>query len=627
MNPFENFQDLGKLSLTNEDYQFQGEENKKDVLEENIERPSFFLIYMIAVAVSFVFLFKLIDLQIVQASKYQYMAEGNRIRTRDIVAPRGIIYDSSGQVLAQNNASFNLEIYPADLPQNKIDRENVYSKIDEVSQISIDEIAKKIEAQGLFSIESVVLKENIGRDEALLLKIKYQDVLGVSVISRPTRQYQMVPGLSHFLGYIGKINDKELKDDPLYQMNDYIGKTGLELTYENDLKGLNGKEQMEVDSRGKVQRQLASIDPKPGNNLYLGINLDLQKEMATNLSDMMSQSKVGSGVALAMNPQNGAILGMVSLPSYDNNLFSTGISSVNYQTLLSDPNKPLINRIISGLYPSGSTIKPFMAAAALQEGTITKNTSIETPPEITISEWKFPDWKHHTGITNVTRAIAESNDIFFYAVSGGYDKIKGLGVEKAKKYLNLFGFGKPTGIDLDGEGSGLVPDPAWKKKVKNESWYLGDTYHLGIGQGDFLSTPLQLLNATSAIANGGELLKPHLAVKETDITGKTVEEFGKEIIRSNFISQNNINIVREGMRGTVTGGSARSLGDLPVEVAAKTGTAQFGTGDATHSWLTAFAPYNNPQIAIVVLIEGGSEENSSTATPVVKKILQWYFNH
>lgn len=625
MNPFENFKNLGKIESDLDEYEHQTDEHPKDVLEDDEEKPSFSIFYFLCFFVIVIFLIRLINLQVVQGAKFQYLAEGNRIRSRDIPAPRGIIYDNKGNILAKNIASFELVLYPSDLPMKKEDREEIYKQINEISSIPIDELKKDVEKEGLFSVDPIVLKENINRDEALLLKIKYADLSGVSITAIPNRQYEIVPGLSHFLGYIGKVSENDLKQNPNYQINSLVGKTGIESTYNDDLKGSNGKEQMEVDSRGRIQRILADLDPKPGNDLYLSIDLELQKEMANDLQEMMTQTQVTSGVALAMNPQDGSILGMVSLPSYNNNLFTKGLSQDQYKTILDDPNKPMINRNIAGVYPAGSTIKPIMASAGLQDGVISQNTSIETPPEITIGQWVFPDWKYHTGVTNVTRAIAESNDIFFYAVSGGYDKIKGLGADKMKKYLDLFGFGKPTGIDLDGESFGLIPDPAWKKKVKKDSWYLGDTYHLGIGQGDFLTTPLQLLNATSAIANGGELLKPHLAMKEVDTSGKTVKEFGKEAIRKDFIDKDNIEIVRQGMRQAVTDGSARQLNDLSVEAAGKTGTAQFGTGDKTHSWLTAFAPFDNPQIAIVVLIEGGGEGNSA-AEPVVKKILQSYFS-
>ena len=623
-NPFENFKNLGSLDHLSEEHEYVSETDGKDILEEDEKKPSFSTFYVICSIVAVVFLFRLLDLQVAQGAKFQYLAEGNRIRSRDVPAPRGIIYDRNGKMLAKNAASFNLELYPADLPQNKSERMEVYKKIEEISAIPASDTEKKVEKEGLFSVEPIVLTENINREDALPLIVKYNGISGVEVSARPNRAYDTIPGLSHFIGYIGKVSQDDLNKNPDRKLTDWIGKVGLELTYENELKGSSGKEQIEVDSRGRIQRSLASLDPKPGNNLYLGINLDLQSEMAKDLGDTLKELNLTSGVVLAMDPRDGSMLGMVSLPSYDNNLFTKNIAG-EYKKLLDDPAKPMVNRAISGLYPSGSTIKPFVASAGLQEKVISENTTINDSGEIKVGDWVFPDWKAH-GHTDVRKAIAESCDVFFYAVGGGWDKISGLGVERLDKYLGLFGFGEKTGIDLSGEEGGLIPTPEWKKKVKKESWYLGDSYHLSIGQGDFLSTPLQVLGATSAIANGGELLTPHLTTKITDHDGNTIKEIGKEVIRKDFIDSDNINIVREGMRQTITSGSGKLLNDLPFEVAGKTGTAQFNNNEKNHAWFTAFAPYDNPEIALVVLVEGGGEGNE-VAIPVAKKILEWYMSH
>jgi penicillin-binding protein 2 len=490
-------------------------------------------------------------------------------------------------------------------------------------------LANKINKIGLYSLEPITLQANIARDEALLLKVKYATLPGVTVAAKPIRRYDNTITLAHFLGYVGKITQDELDKNTTYSITDDFGKNGLEQVYEKYLKGKNGQDQMEVNSKGQVQRILSTSQPQSGNNLILTLNLDLQKKITEILSNMTDKS-TKRGVVVAMNPQTGGILAMVSLPSYDNNIFSQADFSEQYQKLLDDPEKPLINRAVSGLYPSGSTIKPFIASAGLQEGVISENTTINDTGPITVGEWSFPDWKVH-GLTDVRKAIAQSCDIFFYAVGGGWDKIKGLGLKKIDEYLNKFGFGAKTGIDLPSEEKGLVPDAEWKKKVKKESWYVGDTYHLSIGQGDFLTTPLQLVNATSAIANGGKLLKPHFVDKITAPDGSLVQQINTEVIRDNFISPDVINIVREGMRQTVTDGSGRLLQDLTdkngnaVAATGKTGTAQFGNEDLTHSWFISFAPYDNPSIAIAVLVEGGGEGNES-ALPVAKEILQYWFN-
>ncbi len=287
----------------------------------------------------------------------------------------------------------------------------------------------------------------------------------------------------------------------------------------------------------------------------------------------------------------------------------------------------MFNRATMGVYPPGSVSKIIMASAGLTEGTITKNTSMVTPAAITIGDYVFPDWKDHSyESTNVERAIAESNNVFFYSLGGGYDKIKGLGIERIKKYWQLFGLGKPTGIDLTSEASGLLPDVAWKKKVQNLPWYLGDTYHVSIGQGDLLVTPLQMLRATAVIANGGKLISPQIVNRVVGPDGKVVKTFDPRVENPSVVPADVIKTVQEGMRLTITDGSARNLSDLPFSVAGKTGTAQFLNNQKTHAWFEAYAPYENPEIAILVMVEGGGGGHE-IAAPVAKEVLQYYFEH
>ncbi|MDD3679028.1 MAG: penicillin-binding transpeptidase domain-containing protein, partial [Patescibacteria group bacterium] len=366
--------------------------------------------------------------------------------------------------------------------------------------------------------------------------------------------------------------------------------------------------------------------PILGDNLMLSIDFKLQKKLTEELTKQMEKAKVEKASAVAVNPQNGEILAVVSLPTYNNNLFSKGISEKDYQKLLDNKNFPLVNRVVTGEYPSGSTIKPFLAAAALDKGTITEKTTVNSTGGIKIGQWEFPDWKKGGhGTTNVVKAIAESVNTFFYAIGGGYEKITGLGPEIMKKYLEKFGFGKSIEIDIDGVASGHLPDPEWKESFKNEPWYLGDTYNMSIGQGDVLVTPLQLVNALSVIANGGTMYKLQLAKAVLDTNGKVKSEIEKEIIKKDFLKKEAISITRKGMRQTVVAGSARSLANLPVAVAGKTGTAQFGPQNSRkHAWFTAFAPYEKPTIALVVLVEGAGE-GSEYAVPVARETLKWYF--
>jgi len=567
---------------------------------------------------------QLLNLQISQGTFNKILAEGNRTRSREMAAPRGLIYDSGGEVIAKNKGSFNLALYPLDFPRGQAERKEFFEKLSNILQIPVKEIEDKVNEKGLSSYDPIILKENIDRDIALILEVRTVNLPGVVIIKKPVREYTEYQGLGQILGFVGKMTQEDLRKNPGYKTFYEIGKEGIEASYEEYLKGIPGILEVEIDSKGRQQRKVRETLPEPGNNLVLSLNARLEDKVTQELDWMVRSLNSSGGAAVAINPQNGEVLAMSSYPTFDNNLFTRLTAKEEYQALLDDPRKPLFNRAISGTYPSGSIVKPFIAAAGLQEGLITANTTINAPGEIKVGNWVYPDWKTH-GYVDVRRAIAESCNVFFYAVAGGWDKIEGLGIAKLDEYLKKFGFGAETGIDLPGEAIGLVPDPDWKEKNKNEIWYLGDTYHLGIGQGDFLVTPLQMAVGISAIANGGELLRPQMVTKITDKDGQEIYQLQKEIVSKGFVDEANIQIVREGMRLAVTAGSAQMLDGLPIAAAAKTGTAQFGSEGKTHGWMTAFAPYNNPEIAIVVIIEKGGEGHASAA-PVVRNVLDWYFS-
>ncbi len=601
-------------------------------IEEKREKGSASFPKIILIIVFLLLASRLFFLQVINASKNQSLAEGNSVRPRSILPSRGIITDSKGTWLARNEPSFVLGVYPSDLPKKTSDREAEYQKLSTISGISVDEIRRKVDAAGLSSIQLTIIQADLPRDQSLILQESTAGMSGVTVSAQSVREYKSDSGLAHILGYTGLISGDELLASTDYLRNEYTGKTGLEKIYQSYLRGVPGVERVEVDSHGKVLRTVADSgaqQPVMGNNLTLNIDYNLQQVMTSELAKGIANSGTGStsGTVIAMNPQTGAILGMVSLPSYDNNIFEGKLDNTEYQKLLNDPTLPLLNRSTMGVYPPGSVIKIVMAAAGLNEGLITANTSIETPPEITIGEYKFPDWKYHTGVTDVARAIAESNDIFFYALAGGYDRIKGLGVDRIGKYLSSFGFGSKTGIDLSSEASGLVPSPAWRQKAIGQNWYIGDTYHLGIGQGDLLVTPLQMLNAMSAIANGGKLLTPQLVKNIADSNGNVVQTFSPVIQRQDMVSSASLSAVQAGMRQAVTSsaGSGRLLQGLPVTSAAKTGTAQFMNNQKEHAWFEAYAPYDNPQIAIMVMVEGGGDGFTASG-PVAYGVLQYYFS-
>jgi len=585
----------------------------------------------------FVLIFRLFTIQVAEGDANQKLAEGNRIRPRVLESDRGLITDKNGQWLARNKPSFALAIYPSDLPKKRDERAEIYRKLSVISGLSEDQIKQNAEKNGLSSLSEVLLKEDISHDDALILEEKVAGLPGVFIAKKAIREYQEGSGLAHLLGYTGVVSGDDLKDHTNYYLSDRIGKTGLESQYENYLRGLYGVEQIEVDSRGNVIKVLVddnNKEPVAGDDLVLNLDFGLQKATSKALKKGIANGKkitgqdVNDGVAIVMNVKTGGILSMVSLPDYNNNLFSTQISQKNYQKLTNDKDLPMFDRAIAGAYPPGSISKIILASAGLAEGTITKNTSFSTPAAIKIGEYTFPDWKDHSyESTNIERAIAESNNIFFYAIGGGYDPINGIGIEGMKKYWETFGLGEKTGVDLPGEASGFLPDASWKEKTMGEPWYIGDTYHAAIGQGDLLVTPIQMLRATAAIANGGTLLQPQLVQKIIDPTGNVVKAFSPRIEQKNIVNPDVIKTVQEGMRMTITDGSARSIfpSDYPVKVAGKTGTAQYDNNTKTHSWFEAFAPYDNPEIAVLVLVEGGGE-GYSVAAPVAKEIFDHYFS-
>ena len=564
-------------------------------------------------------------LQIFQGSQHKILAEENRNRGNIIRAPRGIIYDKNHMKLVKNTPNYEATIIPSELPKDEREKKNVISEAAKALNIPAEEIQKKVDEKGINYTQPILLKENISKDDSFIIASKM--LKGINVPVNPVREYLDGGLLSHALGYVGRISEDELKEKKNeYMLTDYIGKTGLEKSYEDTLKGKDGRQKYEVDSTGKVVKFLGEEEPELGNSIVLSIDFELQKKLSDTMKRVMGGAGGQKATAVVQDPQTGEILAYVNIPSYDNNLFSKGISGDEYNKLLNDKNNPLLPRAAAGEYPSGSSIKPFVAAGALQEGTINENSSVNSTGGISIGEWKFPDWKPGGhGMTNVIKAIAESVNTFFYAIGGGYGNIKGLGPDKMKSYLELFGFGRDTGVDVGDEMHGSIPDPVWKEKTKNEDWYLGDTYHMAIGQGDILVTPLQMTNATSSIANGGKLYKPRFVHEVVDENDKVLETKKPEAIREGFISGKNLEIVRRGMRQAVTSGSARSLNDLPVAVSGKTGTAQFGPDEKKyHGWFTSFAPSDKPQIALTILIES-SGGGDVTAVPIAKEVYKWYF--
>lgn len=606
-----------------EDYVLTATEKEATRMEKPFEKKWLDVLWWIVVAAIAILMGRVFYLTVVKGAYYRDVSKGNSIRSIVIQAPRGRILDRSGIPLVNNIPSIDAVIIPADIPKDSLKIKEISAEISAVLGMNEGEIQGKLENSVSNSLNAILLKENITQDEALTLLEKSNNIPGVNIEKTAIRSYIDGSIFSHILGYEGKISEKELEKKQGYLLTDYIGKQGIEKSYEQNLRGVHGADQIEVDSRGSIKREIGIINPKPGSDLVLSIDAELQKKIYDSLTTVLEKTQTKTAAAIAINPQNGEVLAMVSVPSYDNNLFAQKISNEDYTKLIQDPNKPLFNRAISGEYPPGSTIKPAIAAAALSEGTITPSTIINgLGGVLRVGSWSFGDWKAH-GPSDVRTAIAESNDIFFYTIGGGYGGVEGLGMNRMKKWDNLFGLGEYTGIDIDGEAKGLIPDEQWKQDNVGERWSIGNSYHAAIGQGFVTATPLQLVNYIAAVANGGTLFKPHLVSQIKKNDGSIVLN-KEEIIRTGFVSSDVMNVVREGMRKVVTDGTAQPLKDLPIAVAGKTGTAQFGSENKTHGWFVSFAPYDDPQIAMIVLAEGGGEGHSS-GVPVTKEVYQWYF--
>lgn len=560
-------------------------------------------------------------LNTVQGEKYRGMAERNSLRMLTIPAPRGIIYDRTGQALVQNIPTLDLAVVPADLPREEADRARQRELLRGIIDID-QEIASAVFGTKGNTALPLVLKNGLTQEEMLMFLSRRAEFPGVVLVQSAEREYKDGVIFSHLIGYEGKIRQEELDAFPEYGPSDMIGKEGIEKSYESYLRGKKGAERVEVDALGKVKKELGSIQPVPGNDIILHIDAELQKKIFDSLSALLETRKLRRAAAIAMDPETGGVLALVSFPGYDNNLFSGGIDQKHYAEFLADEARPLFNRAVSGEYPPGSTIKPVIAAAALAEGVINEHTEIESRGGISIGKFFFGDWKAH-GFTDIRRAIAVSSDVYFYSVGGGYGGIPGLGMRRMKAYEEFFGYGKETGIDIPGEANGFLPDPDWKQERFGERWYIGDDYNSAIGQGFVTATPLQILNSIVTIANGGILREPRVASHVRDASGK-LSPLEAPIVRKDFIDEGILRIMREGMRETVTEGTAQLLKEAPVPVAGKTGTAQFGTGKDTHGWFVSFAPYDKPEIALIVLVEGQGEEGYN-AVPVTDEVYRWYF--
>lgn len=579
---------------------------------------------------------QLINLQIIHGEEYKHQSAINAIREVPTAAARGLIYDRNGKALVSNSARFTLTVVPGDLPDGG--EEAVYRQISRVIGMPTDEIQAKVQEgidnQGEYS--PAVIKTDVDRETALVLMELEPHAPGLRVQVDPARTYLTGDLLSHVLGYVGPISAEEYARlaDKGYGYQDYVGKSGVEATYESELRGQNGKKLIEVDAAGRELRTISERPAVDGKNMVLSIDLDLQQQV-TDILKQYSGTSLNAAAAV-MDVHTGELLAMVSLPSYDNNVFSSSISQSDLDALLNDPGKPLVDHVIAEQYPPGSTFKTIVGLAALQEGIATPATTITSNGYITVENefdpnvvYVYPDWAP-LGTLDFYGGVAMSSDVYFYYLSGGKpdEGFRGLGEDKIAQYARGFGLGERTGIDIPGEATGLVPDGQWKEDNIGEPWTLGDTYNYGIGQGYVAATPIQMLDEVGAIANGGNLIVPHLVKGFQDSAGNPQDEIETKSRGELPVSSANLEVMRTAMRQSVTTGVARNAASAAVDVAGKTGTAEFGQQHDdgkydTHGWFIGFAPYEDPQIAVMVFVENGTGGND--ASPAAAKIFDYYF--
>ncbi len=593
--------------------------------EERLELPirngAFFLLFVLIFGVLLVLVSRFVYLELFQGTSYATLSRVNTDRAYPLHAPRGIIYDRNGEILARNRKTYDV-LFDGRIQESAL-REEELDLSSEILGIPPEILQARIEEAGA---GTVVLARDASQETFLRVNATLNPLSGIRVEPNYVRTYSDPYSLSHVVGYTGYVGENDLLRNPDLSFQDLVGKSGIELAYDEFVRGKNGKVITKINSRNEVWGGVTTEEPTPGNDLLLNIDGALQEK----IYDVFRKRKISRGAGIVLEAATGRVLALVSIPGYDTNALSTGIEFEAFERIVEDPREPLFARAISGQYPPGSTLKPLIALAALEENIIDPNRYIYAEgaifvPHIYTPEivYRFSDWKEH-GYVNMVKALAFSSNVYFYHIGGGFGDIVGLGIEKMVGYLGRFGFGKVLGIDIGGEASGLLPTPEWKKQAKGEGWYIGDTYNISIGQGDISLTPLHLAATTAAIANGGTLFKPQVVNAILDDEGSIYREFSPEVIRRYAVSRRNVGVIQEGMREAVRSGSSKLLADLPINVAGKTGTAEVSKKKKPHAWWTGFAPYEDPKIVLTILVENGGE-GSVAAVPIAKEILGWYF--
>jgi penicillin-binding protein 2 len=576
---------------------------------------------------------KLAQLQIADGPQLAGMARANTVHRIVVEADRGVIYDRHGVALVANSPAWNLEVIPAALPNEARARAAELSELAHVTDVQETAIVAELLAADPYG--SVRVGPDLTQAQELAINERLPDLPGASIVQRAVRTYIDPLTFGHVLGYVGPLNEAELKrlKPAGYQPGEMVGKVGVEAGLENLLRGKNGWADVEVDARGQIVRTLDSQAPVPGVSVYLSLDATLQRATAQSLAAGLVRDRKTAGASVVVDPRTGEVLALVSLPGYDTNMFTHGISQDEYKKLLDDPNRPLLNRAISGQYAPGSTFKMVTATAALQEGKITADTLLGCPSYMNVNGWIYHNWaSYNLGQMNVAKALAVSCDTFFYQVAAM------VGDVTLARYARAFGFGQAKDIEMPGVMAGLVPDRIWKQlqcgvpDLNSDAcrWSTGDTITFGIGQSYLLTTPLNQAVYVAALANGGRVMKPTLVHDVLDASGHAVQALHPEVTSTVPASAANLMAVREGMREEINPPYNMNYwfraSGVPADGGGKTGTAQWGGSGLdlpTHAWFVFFAPYVQPEIALSIFVERG-ELSEVQAAPIGVDIMKFY---
>jgi penicillin-binding protein 2 len=562
---------------------------------------------------------RLFDLQILKGEEMKRLSEQNRVRIKKIVAPRGTIFDKNGKILGDTRPSFNLYIIPEDIR----DFTQTVDGIVKLLQLDREEVIAKLkDARDFPSSFPVKIEPDMSMDQVAKVEANKFYLPGVSIQIEPKRNYPYGTMAAHVLGYVSEISGEELKkpENKSYSPGDAMGKFGLERMYEKYLRGVDGEKRVEVDASGREVRVLDVKEPVSGNSLHLNIDMNVQ-EAIEKTYDKKEDRPARKGGTVIADPRTGGVLALVSRPAFDPNQLTSG-SREYWKSIVTDADHPLENNAIQGRFPPGSTFKPLVALAALQKGVINEHTTFSCGGGFSFGNHYFKCWqKRGHGAVAVHRGIAESCDVFFYNTG-----LK-VGVDSIHAMADSMGITKPTGIDLPGEKSGMVPSTEWKRRVYHEKWYDGETPSVAIGQGAVWLTPIDLMQLASFVGNEGVTFKPQIVNRIVSPEGKTVKVFEPVMNTNVKLKQVAIALVKEGMRAVVNEprGTAYASRSESVSVSGKTGSAQSSTGGGDHAWFIAYAPSDTPSVAMGILVEHALH-GATAAAPIAKTIAEVLFN-